>query len=47
MKHLLLSLLVCLDFTACQKETKPVTFAVVFDLPQPLVPWIEDLQLTF
>ena len=36
MKHLFLSLLVCLGFAACQKETKPVTFAVVSDLHQDI-----------
>lgn len=47
MKHLLLSLLVCLGFTACQKETKPVTFAVVSDLHQDIAHDAEERLGTF
>lgn len=47
MKHLFLSLLVCLGFTACQKETKPVTFAVVSDLHQDIAHDAEERLSTF
>ena len=47
MKHLFLSLLVCLGFTACQKETKPVTFAVVSDLHQDIAHDAEERLGTF
>ena len=36
MKHLFLSLLICLGFGSCQKETKPVTFAIVSDIHQDI-----------
>lgn len=47
MKHLFLSLLVCLGFAACQKETKPVTFAVVSDLHQDIAHDAEERLGTF
>lgn len=47
MKHLFLSLLVCLGFAACQKETKPVTFAVVSDLHQDIAHDAEERLSTF
>ena len=47
MKHLFLSLLVCLGFTTCQKETKPVTFAVVSDLHQDIAHDAEERLGTF
>lgn len=47
MKHLFLSLLVCLGFAAYQKETKPVTFAVVSDLHQDIAHDAEERLSTF
>ncbi|KKB57232.1 metallophosphoesterase family protein [Parabacteroides gordonii] len=47
MKHLFLSLLVCLGFAACQKEMKPVTFAVVSDLHQDIAHDAEERLSTF
>ena len=47
MKHLFLSLLVCLGFAACQKETKRVTFAVVSDLHQDIAHDAEERLSTF
>lgn len=47
MKHLFLSLLVCLGFAACQKETKPVTFAVISDLHQDIAHDAEERLGTF
>lgn len=47
MKHLFLSLFVCLGFAACQKETKPVTFAVVSDLHQDIAHDAEERLGTF
>ena len=47
MKHLFLSLLVCLGFAACQKETKPVSFAVVSDLHQDIAHDAEERLSTF
>lgn len=47
MKHLFLSLLVCLGFAACQKEMKPVTFAVVSDLHQDIAHDAEERLGTF
>ena len=47
MKHLFLSLLICLGLGACQKETKPVTFAVVSDLHQDIAHDAEERLSTF
>ena len=47
MKHLFLSLLICLGFGSCQKETKPVTFAIVSDIHQDIAHDAEERLSTF
>lgn len=47
MKHLFLSLLICLGLGACEKETKPVTFAVISDLHQDIAHDAEERLSTF
>lgn len=47
MKHLFLSLFICLGLGASQKETKPVTFAVISDLHQDIAHDAEERLSTF
>ena len=47
MKHLFLSLFICLGLGACRKETKPVTFAVISDLHQDIAHDAEERLSTF
>lgn len=47
MKHLFLSLMLCLAICSCQKEIKPVTFAIVSDLHQDIAHDAEQRLSTF
>lgn len=47
MKHLLLSLMICLGVCSCQKETKPISFAVISDIHQDIAHDAEQRLNTF